>query len=88
MRKVGPPVFDPTEIGIAGDIIKDFCQIDPTGQVFRYPEDIKGNKHLTGLRLINVEVLGDGMRVLHELLERWRYELDSIVDYHCEYANG
>jgi hypothetical protein len=67
--------FDPLELSIAKDIIDDFCNIDPTGQVFRYPEDIKGNKHLIGLGVINVEVLEDGMRVLHELFEGWRLAL-------------
>jgi hypothetical protein len=70
--------FDPVELSIAKDIIDDFCNIDPTGQVFRYPEDIKGNKHLIGLGVINVEVLEDGMRVLHELFEGWRLVLDVM----------
>ena len=34
MQKVEGNVFDPVEVGIAGDIIDDFCQIDPTGQVY------------------------------------------------------
>ncbi|MGH7872997.1 MAG: hypothetical protein ACREQO_12355 [Candidatus Binatia bacterium] len=70
--------FDPLELSIAKDIIDDFCNIDPTGQVFRYPEDIKGNKHLIGLGVINVEVLEDGMRVLHELFEGWRLALEVM----------
>lgn len=69
--------FDATELGIAGDIIDEFCQIDPTGQVFRYPEDIKGNPHLEGLGVINVEVLSAGMEVLFELLEKWRNSVDD-----------
>lgn len=74
-------VFKPKiEVSIAADIIEDFCQIDPTGKVFRYPEDIKGNKHLTELEVINLEVLRDGMELLHEMLERWSINLDSIND--------
>jgi len=71
-------VFDPLELSIAKDIIDDFCNIDPTGQVFRYPEDIKGNQHLIGLGVINVEVLEDGMRVLHDLFENWRLALEVM----------
>lgn len=63
--------FDPLELSIAGDIIEDFCEIDPTGQVFRYPEDVKNNLHLTGLGVINVEVLADGMQVLEDLFDKW-----------------
>jgi hypothetical protein len=70
--------FEPTELVVAGDIIDEFCQIDPTGQVFRYPEDIKGNAHLEGLGVINVEVLADGMSTLHEMLETWRCGFDDL----------
>jgi hypothetical protein len=72
-------VFDPNiEISIAQDIIEDFCQIDPTGQVFRYPEDIRGNKHLTELAVINLEVLRDGMKLLHEMLAKWSTNLEAL----------
>ena len=70
--------FDQLELSIVKDIIDDFCNIDPTGQVFRYPEDIKGNQHLIGLGVINVEVLEDGMRVLHELFEGWCLALEVV----------
>lgn len=79
--KLDDRIIDKTEIGIAGDIIADFVQIDPTGQVFRYPEDLKGNAHLTGLKLINVEVLSDGMKMLHGLLENWYYRLEDTMEY-------
>lgn len=72
------PAFDPLEISIAKDIIDDFCNIDPSGQVFRYPEDIKGNQHLIGLGVINVEVFSDGMHVLHDLLENWRIAVEVL----------
>jgi hypothetical protein len=84
--KLDDRVIDKTEIGIAGDIIADFVQIDPTGQVFRYPEDLKGNAHLTGLKLINVEVLSDGMKMLHGLLEDWYYRLEDIMERRRENA--
>ncbi len=84
--KLDERVIDKTEIGIAGDIIADFVQIDPTGQVFRYPEDLKGNAHLTGLGLINVEVLSDGMAKLHDLLDCWYYRLENIMEYRRENA--
>lgn len=71
-------MFAPLELSVAKDIIDDFCNIDPSGQVFRYPEDIKGNQHLVGLGVINAEVLGDGMRVLHDLLEKWRLSAEAI----------
>lgn len=84
--KLDVRIIDKAEIGIARDIIADFVQIDPTGQVFRYPEDLKGNAHLTGLKLINVEVLSDGMKMLHDLLESWYYRLENIMERQRENA--
>jgi hypothetical protein len=71
-------LFDSTEMGIVSDIIEEFCKIDPTGQVFRYPEDIKGSVHLEDLGVINVEVLANGMTILYELFEKWRHGLDRL----------
>lgn len=58
----------------AGELIGYFDAFDPTGQVFRYPEDIMGNRHLAKHKLINVEVLRDQMRELQGILERWVYQ--------------
>jgi hypothetical protein len=77
---VKQPFADSIEIGTAKDIIADFEQIDPTGQVFRYPEDLKGNAHLTGLKLINVAVLDEGMDVLREILEGWMDRIEYIIE--------
>lgn len=52
-------VIDETEISTVTPIINDFVQIDSTGQVFRYPEDIAGNAHLHKLGLINLGVLSE-----------------------------
>ncbi|HLL26905.1 MAG TPA: hypothetical protein VKT73_04555 [Xanthobacteraceae bacterium] len=73
-------MFKDAELDSAGKIITEFCQIDPTGQVFRYPEDIKGNPHLKNISVINVEVLETGMNELHAMLEKWRGGFDSLRD--------
>ena len=65
-------------------IIRDFVEIDPTGQVFRYPEDIRGHAHLSELALINVEVLGDAMRKLHGILSDWTHWLVELQQRRSE----
>ena len=67
--------FQPEQVAQAGVIVSQFCEIDPNGQMFRYPEDIKGNRHLTDVALINVDVLERGMRRLHGIFEGWHLEL-------------
>ncbi len=82
--KVENPLIEREAVDRCGEMIGHFHAIDPTGQVFRYPEDIKGNAHLKDHKLINVEVLGDHMRELQELMERWLSNLDERIAYICE----
>lgn len=68
----------------AGAIIGHFHEFDPAGQVFRYPEDTDGGKHLTGYKLINVEELCGQMKELQEILERWYYQAGDIRAWQVE----
>ena len=61
----------------AGVLIGYFDAFDPTGQVFRYPEDIRGNRHLADHKIINVEVLRYHMMELQDILERWVYQIED-----------
>jgi hypothetical protein len=69
--------FKEAQLNQATSTITEFCKIDPTGQVFRYPEDIKGNPHLAEIGIINVEVLDDRLTALHETFKDWRSALDD-----------
>ncbi|MDR7102851.1 hypothetical protein [Croceicoccus sp. BE223] len=66
------------------ELIGYFDAFDPTGQVFRYPEDIKGNRHLAEHKLINVEVLRDQTAELREILERWVYQAADHRDWQID----
>lgn len=83
--KLDPAIFEPKiELGILGDILDDFVQIDPTGQAFRYPEDVMGNRHLVKQSHINIRVLAEGMSIVHEVFQQWsdrtaeRYEINAL----------
>jgi hypothetical protein len=39
LKSANEGLIDAVDAGIARDIVVDFHQIDPTGQVFRYPEE-------------------------------------------------
>ena len=82
--KTEPDLFEREAIDRAGQLIGYFNAFDPTGQVFRYPEDIKGNRHLAEHKLINVEVLRDQMQELKDILEHWIYEVASYRDWQLE----
>lgn len=67
--------FTNEQLRASGKFIDYFCEIDPTGIVFRYPEDLKGNRHLTDVALINLPILESGMRKLFGTFEEWQREL-------------
>lgn len=77
-------LIEPEAIDRAGELIGHFNAFDPTGQVFRYPEDLKGNRHLAEHKLINVEVLLDHMRELQDILERWVHQAADFRDWQLE----
>jgi hypothetical protein len=64
----------------AAELVGAFCEIDPTGQVFRYPENLRGNRHLSDLKIINLRILGDGMTELHRYLVDWQYSLEAHIE--------
>lgn len=81
---VGAKLIESEAVDRAGALIGYFDAFDPTGQVFRYPEDIKGNRHLADHKLINVELLRDQMAELREILDRWVYGAADYLDWQRE----
>jgi hypothetical protein len=66
--------FDPEGIFIdqVDTILKDFLEIDQTGQVFRYPTDRSGLNHLDGkVSAINVIVFQQAMDTVSKTFEFW-----------------
>jgi hypothetical protein len=75
------PLIETEAVERAGEMIGHFDAFDPTGQVFRYPESIKGNRHLADHKLINVDILRVQMRELQSILERWYYQAMDRQEY-------
>ena len=72
-------IFQPKqEIEAVERVLRDFCQIDPTGQTFRYPEDFKGNQHLLKQDLISLEVLYKAMKALQKVFDKWSDGISEV----------
>ncbi|WP_254508979.1 hypothetical protein [Anatilimnocola floriformis] len=65
-------------------ILKDFVELDPRGDAFRYPEDIKGKRLLQDTSLINVEVFGERMELVAKHLEGCCYWADHLEEAKAE----
>lgn len=68
-------------------IINDFVEIDPAGQVFRFPEDKAGNQHLKEYSVINVDVLGKALDNVGEIFEYWSVKADQLLSIREEYEH-
>lgn len=62
---------------ILQEYILDFCEVDNTGETFRYPFDHKGVRHLTDLWCINIEFFEKRFIKLYEAIK----ELDFLTDF-------
>lgn len=83
------------EIDEADSIINDLVEIDPKGEVFRYPLSRDGEQHLDGTSLINVLVFAEGIDKLARFLEsctdwaaqnlEWRADMEREMRGNCGY---
>lgn len=79
--------FDPENMLInqVDTILKDFLEIDQTGQVFRYPTDRSGLNHLDGqVSAINVIVFQQAMGTVSETFEFWMYGVRVLLQNKME----
>lgn len=67
------------------EFISDFCEVDNTGETFRYPFDHEGARHLTDLSCINIEIFERRFIKLYDIIEEIGYLTDFLVN---EYAQG
>jgi hypothetical protein len=59
-----------------------FCEVDDTGQTFRYPLDIEGERHLTEFGCINIGIFGDKYVLMYKIIEELVYLTDYIkIEY-------
>ncbi|MCP5134411.1 MAG: hypothetical protein H6976_12655 [Gammaproteobacteria bacterium] len=65
-------------------VLNDFLEFDPNGEVFRFPENRKGDLHLQEARIINVEVLGAYMERLAEIFKYWFYKSRDLYEIRDE----
>lgn len=65
-------------------ILKDFVEIDPRGENFRYPEAKDGSMLLQDTSIINVEVFGEGMAYIANYLEGACYWVEHLEEMRAE----
>ena len=66
------------------NILKDLVQIDPSGEIFRFPVSRQGRLHLEDTSVINVLILRSAMLETHEILENWERISSALYEYKAD----
>lgn len=66
LKKLG---FEKNKLNDAQHVIEEFVDIDATGATFRYPKNLKEERHLEETMFINVGIFLEGMEILIALFE-------------------
>jgi hypothetical protein len=75
-------------IDLVERIIKDVVEIDPSGEIFRFPYSKKHDLHLAEQSLINVLVLESAIGELLDVFVRWDHIYDDRMEYINEYRRS
>lgn len=60
------------EIEVFAKVVKSIQEVDPKGEIFRYPESMKGDQHLKDWRLINLRLLDNYREKIDQAAYRWK----------------
>jgi hypothetical protein len=63
------PSGEDAELGIIGERLEELSKVDFGSYAFRYPEDTKGSRTLTGVRYINLRQLRDVVQGMSNILD-------------------
>ena len=77
-------LFDPADIRLIDETIRLVCDVDPNGQIFRYPESTRRKMHLEDRSLINLSLLGERILAVHEVFKTWDAQVAVALEYHRE----
>lgn len=67
------------------EFIKDFANVDQTGETFRYAFDLQNNSHLSDISHINIAILADRLQKLRKYAEEFELQIEILRD---EYRQG
>lgn len=54
-------------------------EVDPNGQIFRYPESIKGSRHLEDWSVINLAVIESHNQETSGIAHRWHHGIEGVL---------
>ncbi|CAA2158533.1 hypothetical protein MBRA_03802 [Methylobacterium brachiatum] len=79
-ESVGVFAFDEKDLDIVDKTIACFEEVDPNGQIFRYPESIKGIQHLKEWSLINLGRVGGALDEIMTVFKGWHFMIEVELE--------
>jgi hypothetical protein len=68
------------EIKLVTRVVTDIMEVDPNGNIFRYPESIKGDQHLKDWAIVNLAVVHGFFSLLWQIAQDWRFKIDGRIE--------
>lgn len=82
-RLAAEPVIEMSskDLTIVEQIIVCFDEVGPNGQIFRYPESIKGIQHLKEWSIINLGRVGGALGMVTGIFKDWHFKMSGALEY-------
>jgi hypothetical protein len=74
------------EIKMITKVVADIMEVDPNGNIFRYPESIKGDQHLKEWAIINLAIVNDVFVSLIKIVEEWHFKVEGRIEAAIEHS--
>jgi hypothetical protein len=71
---------DVKDVAWLAQVVSDIMEVDRRGEIFRYPESIKGDQHLKDWASINVAVVGEVFSETKAIAERWHNKIEDRIE--------
>lgn len=84
LKKMPDELNNEETMSFINKVILDFCQFDPNGETFRFPEDRKGSLFLQDSCIINIAVFGKIAIDVGSIFEYWFEEISILAYYKTE----
>jgi hypothetical protein len=74
------------EVKLITRVVTDIMEVDPNGNIFRYPESIKGDQHLKDWAIVNLAVVNDFFSSVSKIVEDWHFKIEDRIEAAIEQA--
>jgi hypothetical protein len=76
------------DIKLITRVVTNIMEVDPNGNIFRYPESIKGDQHLKEWALVNLAVVYEKFSSLSQVAKDLHFKIEGRIEADIAQASG